>query len=43
MGKASFEMGHDKLGGRVKGQRNKATLEIKELLNTMLPPERPNG
>ena len=37
---AAFEKGHEKLGGRKKGARNKVTVEIKELLNTMLPPER---
>jgi hypothetical protein len=36
----AFEKGHEKLGGRKKGTGNKGTIEIKELLNTMLPPER---
>ena len=36
----AFKKGHPRLGGRVKGQRNYATLEVKELLNTMLPRER---
>jgi hypothetical protein len=32
-----FKKGHKRLGGRVKGQPNKATVAIKELLNTLLP------
>jgi hypothetical protein len=35
-----FKKGHKRLGGRAAGTPNRATVEIKELLNTMLPPER---
>jgi hypothetical protein len=36
---ASFDKGHEKLGGRQKGTRNKGTDSIKTLLNTLLPEE----
>jgi hypothetical protein len=29
----AFDKGHEKLGGRQKGTGNKATVELKELLN----------
>jgi hypothetical protein len=35
----AFEKGHEKLGGRKKGTRNKGTDSIKTLLNTLLPEE----
>jgi hypothetical protein len=34
---AAFDKGHEKLGGRKKGTGNKATVELKELLNRMVP------
>jgi hypothetical protein len=34
---AAFDKGHEKLGGRQKGTGNKATVELKELLNRMVP------
>src|SRR3974390_331203 len=36
---AAFEKGHEKLGGRKKGTRNKVTDSIKTLLNALLPEE----
>jgi hypothetical protein len=39
VGMAAFDKGHEKLGGRVKGVPNQATVAIKELLNTKLPDE----
>jgi hypothetical protein len=36
---AAFDKGHEKLGGRKKGTRNKGTDSIKTLLNTLLPEE----
>ena len=36
---AAFDKGHEKLGGRKKGTRNKVTDSIKTLLNTLLPEE----
>jgi hypothetical protein len=35
----AFDKGHEKLGGRKKGTRNKGTDSIKTLLNTILPEE----
>jgi hypothetical protein len=35
----AFDKGHEKLGGRKKGTRNKGTDLIKTLLNTLLPEE----
>ena len=35
----AFDKGHEKLGGRKKGTRNKGTDSIKTLLNTVLPEE----
>jgi hypothetical protein len=35
----AFDKGHEKLGGRKKGTRNKVTDSIKTLLNTLLPEE----
>jgi hypothetical protein len=35
----AFDKGHEKLGGRKKGTRNKGTDSIKILLNTLLPEE----
>ena len=35
----AFDKGHEKLGGRKKGTRNKGTDSIKTLLNTLLPEE----
>jgi hypothetical protein len=34
-----FEKGHKKVGGRVKGEPNHATVAIKEMLNRLLPEE----
>jgi hypothetical protein len=34
---AAFNKGHEKLGGRKKGAGNKATVELKQLLNRLLP------
>ena len=36
---AAFEKSNEKLGGRMKGTRNKGTDSIKILLNTLLPEE----
>ena len=35
----AFDKGHEKLGGRKKGARNKGADSIKTLLNTLLPEE----
>jgi hypothetical protein len=35
----AVDKGHEKLGGRKKGTRNKGTDSIKTLLNTLLPEE----
>jgi hypothetical protein len=35
----AFDKGHEKLGGRKKGARNRGTDSIKTLLNTLLPEE----
>ena len=35
----AFDKGHEKLGGRKKGARNRGTDSIKALLNTLLPEE----
>jgi hypothetical protein len=37
--KTTFEKGHKRVGGRVKGVPNHATLAIKDLLNRELPQE----
>jgi hypothetical protein len=37
---AAFANGHKKLGGRKQGTRNKVTVELKQLLNRLLPEER---
>ena len=36
---ATFDKGHEKLGGRQKGTGNKATVAIKELLNSKVTDE----
>jgi hypothetical protein len=33
----AFDKGHEKIGGRKKGTRNKGTESIRALLNTLLP------
>jgi hypothetical protein len=34
---AAFEKSHEKLGGRKKGTRNNATVELKQMLARMVP------
>ena len=36
---AAFEKGHEKVGGRQKGVRNKVTQSIRALLNAEVPPD----
>ena len=37
MPRIPFQKGHKRFGGRKKGQKNYATIELKQLLNTLLP------